>query len=339
MLGGVTVNILLGVFIYMMVLFVWGTKTLSNEQIPDGLYVAEAMQDYGFQQGDHILAINGKKEENIINFKNRLNINVGLIMRDVRTVKVRHQDGSTETLSLPEDIGSQLFQKGALPPFSYLIEPVVEEVQPNSPAEEAGFKKGDRFVSVDGIEMGTSQEFNNYKAAHPDKDLKLVISHNGQLREVTIKTNEENLVGVLFETGILNAGDKNYSLGESVTAGFSFGYWTLHDYVAQFKYVFTKKGATKVGGFGAIGSLFPDEWHWKSFWMTTAFISIIIAFMNILPIPALDGGHVMFLLYEIIAGRSPNEKFLEYAQMVGFFILIALVLFANGNDLYRYFFG
>ena len=117
--------------------------------------------------------------------------------------------------------------------------------------------------------------------------------------------------------------------------GFKDGYWTLRDYVYQFKYVFTKKGATQVGGFGAIGGMFPDAWNWQAFWHTTALISIILAFMNILPIPALDGGHVMFLLYEMITGRKPNEKFMEYAQMVGFFILIALVLYANGNDIYR----
>lgn len=339
MLGGVTVNILLGFVIYMMVLFVWGTKTLSNDQIPDGLYATEAVQEYGFQQGDHILAINGKPQKNLLDFKNRLKINKGLMMRDVKTVTVRHRDGNKETISLPDDIGSQLFQKGAMPPFSYLVEPVVEQVQPGSPAEKAGLKEGDRFVSVDGIAMKTSQDFNQYKAEHPDKSLNLEVSQDdGTTREVAIKTNEDNLVGVGFKRGILNAGDKSYSLGESISAGFSFGYWTLHDYVAQFKYVFTKKGATQVGGFGAIGSLFPNQWHWQAFWMTTAFLSIILAFMNILPIPALDGGHVMFLLYEIVAGRKPNEKFLEYAQMVGFFILIALVLFANGNDIYRYFF-
>jgi regulator of sigma E protease len=127
-------------------------------------------------------------------------------------------------------------------------------------------------------------------------------------------------------------------LAESIVEGFDFGYWTLHDYVVQFKYIFTKKGATQVGGFGAIGNLFPAQWDWKGFWSSTALISIILAFMNVLPIPALDGGHVMFLLYEMISGRKPNDKFMEYAQMFGFFLLLALVLFANGNDVYRWLF-
>ena len=124
-------------------------------------------------------------------------------------------------------------------------------------------------------------------------------------------------------------------MGESIAGGTSFGIDKLKDYAKQFKYVFTKEGATQVGGFGAIGNLFPGTWNWMSFWETTALISIILAFMNILPIPALDGGHVMFLLYEMVTGRKPNDKFMEYAQMIGFFLLIALVLFANGNDLYR----
>lgn len=128
---------------------------------------------------------------------------------------------------------------------------------------------------------------------------------------------------------------KEYSLAEAFPAGVSFGYWTLMDYASSMKFLFTKKGATEVGGFGTIAKLFPDSWDWQGFWLSTAFLSIILAFMNILPIPALDGGHVMFLLYEMITGRKPSEKFLEYAQMVGFFILIALLLYANGNDIYK----
>lgn len=157
-----------------------------------------------------------------------------------------------------------------------------------------------------------------------------------------VTPNEKGIIGVnSFGRDIVSQVGKTeikYSLGESVVGGISFGYNTLKDYVKQFKYVFTAKGATQVGGFGAIGNLFPDAWDWQSFWATTALISIILAFMNILPIPALDGGHVMFLLYEMVTGRKPNDKFMEYAQMVGFFILIALVLFANGNDIYRWLF-
>jgi len=129
-----------------------------------------------------------------------------------------------------------------------------------------------------------------------------------------------------------------YTFFESITEGYEMAYWTLMDYVGQFKYVFTSKGASQLGGFGAIGGLFPATWNWQGFWETTALISIILAFMNVLPIPALDGGHVMFLFYEMATGRKPNDKFMEYAQMFGFFLLISLVLYANGNDLYRWLF-
>ena len=133
---------------------------------------------------------------------------------------------------------------------------------------------------------------------------------------------------MIFET-------KKLGISESINQGFYKGYWTLYDYISQFKYVFSKKGASQLGGFGAIGSLFPPTWDWQGFWSSTALISIILAFMNLLPIPALDGGHVMFLIYEIISGRKPNDKFMEYAQIFGFFLLMSLVIYANGNDIYR----
>ena len=153
---------------------------------------------------------------------------------------------------------------------------------------------------------------------------------------IEILLNEDKKVGVFVQNNTAELFEhQNYSFAESITYGTSFGYWTLVDYISQFKYVFTKEGATQVGGFGAIGKLFPKKWDWQLFWMNTALISIILAFMNILPIPALDGGHVVFLLYEMVSGRKPNEKVLEYAQMVGFILLIALLLFANGNDIYR----
>src|SRR5690606_913940 len=185
-------------------------------------------------------------------------------------------------------------------------------------------------------------EFETIAKANNDKENILVINRENQLDTLKVTPNEKGTFGITFsrEELISKIGQTEitYSLGQSIVGGFGYGYNTLKDYVSQFKYVFTKKGATQVGGFGAIGSLFPDVWDWQRFWATTALISIILAFMNILPIPALDGGHVMFLLYEIVTGRKPNDKFMEYAQMVGFFILIALVLFANGNDLYRWLF-
>ena len=167
------------------------------------------------------------------------------------------------------------------------------------------------------------------------QDLTLVIERERAQQTLQFSTDEEGTIGVYPKYPNIKFNNEKLSLTESIIEGFDYGYWTLYDYVAQFQYIFTKKGASQLGGFGAIGNMFPSTWDWKGFWASTALISIILAFMNILPIPALDGGHVMFLTYEIITGRKPNDKFMEYAQMFGFFLLMALVLYANGNDLYR----
>jgi regulator of sigma E protease len=163
-----------------------------------------------------------------------------------------------------------------------------------------------------------------------------LVYQRGQSRDtVQLTTAADGTLGVYPQALPIKFTNEKLGIGASITEGFSYGYWTLYDYVAQFQYIFTKKGASQLGGFGAIGNMFPDTWNWKGFWASTALISIILAFMNVLPIPALDGGHVMFLAYEIITGRKPNDKFMEYAQMFGFFLLLTLVLYANGNDLYR----
>lgn len=346
MLGGVTVNIVLGFLIYMMVLFVYGENYLSPKVYENGLEISEVMKEYGFMDGDKILNVNGKPLDS------QIDINKFLLLRNVNSVEVEHINGATQSISIPEDIGQQLFQSGNFQPFSPVKLPMIDSVLADSPAAQAGLKKGDLITSVNGEKVTYWHEFREkikesqgeeveltYDSVEANPSLDRELSGDG-FGQVNITTNEEGNIGV-FTTSI-TADDiltRDYSFGESIGAGFDYAYWTLHDYVAQFKYVFTKKGATQVGGFGAIGSLFPDAWDWKSFWTTTAFISIILAFMNILPIPALDGGHVMFLLYEMISGRKPNEKVMEYAQMVGFFILIALVLFANGNDVYRWLTG
>ncbi|WP_339610884.1 RIP metalloprotease RseP [uncultured Planktosalinus sp.] len=332
MLGGVTVNIILGFLIYTLILFNYGRDFVTPETMPDGFAVHESFKEMGFQDGDQILKVNGEPFENVTD------INKYLLLRDVTTVEVLHQNGSTETISVPEDIGMTNFKAGILEPFVPLVNPVIDVVAPDSPAEKAGLQKEDRIVFVNGEETNFWHEFTQKVKSSTDEPVSLVVERNGEIINFDIKPDENNVIGVapLLNFDVVH---KKYTLWESITQGSSFGYDILRDYVAQFKYVFTQEGATQVGGFGAIGNLFPDTWDWYSFWMTTAFISIILAFMNILPIPALDGGHVVFLLYEMVSGRKPNEKVMEYAQMIGFFILIALVLFANGNDVYRWLFG
>lgn len=334
MLGGVTVNIILGFVIYMSILFFYGRDVVTKEDMPEGFAVAEAFQEFGFRDGDLILKVNGK------DFEYLSDLNKYLFLRDVKNLEVRHQDGTVETLTLPEDVGTEMFQKDILKPFEYMRSSVIDTVIPDYPAAKAGFLKGDQIVAVNEVPVAYWHEFTREVRKDASKINTVVVARNGSLDTLSVGTNETGQIGVNnYGREWLDKGTHlKYGLGESISAGFGYGYNILKDYVKQFKYVFTKKGATQVGGFGAIANLFPDQWDWLSFWQTTALISIILAFMNVLPIPALDGGHVMFLLWEMVTGRKPNDKFMEYAQMIGFFLLIALVLFANGNDIYRWLF-
>lgn len=334
MLGGVTVNIIVGFVIYMGILYFYGRDVTTNADIPQGFSVTEQFKEYGFRDGDQVLSVNGSPLEDV------MDINRYMFLRDVSKVEVKHSDGSVETISVPEDAGTKMFQSETHFPFVPRRAAVIDTVIPDYPAYKVGFQKNDKIIAINGTPVQFYDDFQNL-TSKKDENI-IVVSRNNSLDTLRVTPNEDGLIGVnSFGKDVreqVGQTEITYTLSESIVGGFSYGYNTLRDYVSQFKYVFTKKGATQVGGFGAIGNLFPDVWDWQSFWATTALISIILAFMNILPIPALDGGHVMFLLYEIVTGRKPNDKFMEYAQMVGFFILIALVLFANGNDIYRWLF-
>ncbi|PZD77460.1 RIP metalloprotease RseP [Mesonia sp. K7] len=331
MIGGVTVNVIVGFLIYAMILFTWGSGYVAKEDMPNGFSVSEHLKSLGFEDGDKILMVNGK------DFENQMDINKYMMLRDVETVTVEHQNGASETIGIPEDIGMDLFKKGAMESFSPNVKPIIDSVAPNSVAEKSGIQKGDLIISVNNQKTNTWLEFNEAKQKAADNKLEMMVVRNGNEEKISAVLGEDNTLGVLPFVDI-KISKKEYSIGESIVAGFDKAYWTITDYIAQFKFIFTQEGATQVGGFGAIGNLFPDAWNWPAFWETTAFISLALAFMNILPIPALDGGHIMFLMYEMVTGRKPNEKFLEYAQLAGFILLIALVLFANGNDIYRWLF-
>ncbi|GGE14096.1 RIP metalloprotease RseP [Psychroflexus salis] len=331
MLGGVTVNIVLGFLIYMMVLFVWGQNYVSPNSLSEGFTVSPIMEDLGFEDGDQIIKVNGKE------FENPIDINRHLLLRNIQEISVL-RDGNYTTIALPENIGMQLFEAGEIEmAFFPIIKPKIDSVLTDSPAGKAGLAKGDVIYELNGEEILNQVSLSQLMQDNGNATVEFKIARNGNFKTLSITPNEDDKIGIIYGSN-LKVETKTYGFAESITAGFDYGYWTLKDYITQFKYVFTEKGATQVGGFGAIGSLFPSGWDWQGFWMATALISIILAFMNILPIPALDGGHVMFLLYEMISGRKPNEKVMEYAQMVGFFLLIALVLFANGNDVYRWLF-
>lgn len=335
MLGGVTVNLIVGFLIYMMILFVWGRAYSHKEDIKYGFGVSATLEKYGFQQGDQILNVNGEP------LFDDLDISLYLLVRDVEYVEVLHADGTQETIRLPEDIGDELFQAGDLPPITPRNPFVVDSIAKDGAAWEGGMKKGDKIVALNGYKVDHFSDFAYALKKYAEDSLDVKVERDGREIVLRMKANDKGKLGFVAKNtddDFVKRNREEFSFLESISGGFKFGYWTLHDYVVQFKYIFTKKGAGQLGGFGAIGSLFPSQWNWEGFWRSTALISIILAFMNVLPIPALDGGHVAFLLYEMVTGRKPGDKFLEYAQMIGFFLLIALVLYANGNDIYRWLF-
>jgi regulator of sigma E protease len=331
MLGGVTVNLILGFLIYMMILFVWGKYTLASEELPLGMEPSPVVSQLGFEVGDQILTVDGKELENV------MEINKYFLLRDVSKVTLRRKNGTKTTLSIPKDIGSQMFESGEMFPFTPVVPAVLDSIIPNSPASLAGLQSDDKILNLNGTPISNWTDFKNLMT-ETSRTLQLVYERNRSIDTLSLTTSEDGTMGVYPKSNI-SFKLETLTLSESIVEGFDYGYWTLRDYVAQFKYIFTSKGASQLGGFGAIGNMFPSQWNWKGFWSSTALISIILAFMNILPIPALDGGHVMFLFYEIVTGRKPNDKFMEYAQMFGFFLLLALVLYANGNDLFRAFFS
>ncbi|MGI9540436.1 MAG: RIP metalloprotease RseP [Flavobacteriaceae bacterium] len=333
MLGGVTVNLILGFLIYMMILFVWGKNTLYTEELPLGMSPSPVAEEAGFEVGDQIINVDGKILDNVFE------INKLLFLRDVEKVTVKRRNGIQTTLNIPEGMGEKMFESGELMPLSPTTSTVLDSVIPNSPADLIGLQPGDRLISLNDQNIEYWNDLSALIKGKGKQEITLIIERERSSQTFQFSTDEEGTIGVYPKYPIINFNNEKLSLGKSIVEGFDYGYWTLYDYVSQFQYIFTKKGASQLGGFGAIGNMFPDTWDWKGFWASTALISIILAFMNILPIPALDGGHVMFLVYEIVTGRKPNDKFMEYAQMFGFFLLMALVLFANGNDLYRLIFN
>ncbi|WP_282159977.1 RIP metalloprotease RseP [Ulvibacterium marinum] len=344
MLGGVTVNFVLAVLIYIGMAYAYGDQYVPMDSLKDGIAVIEPEigDEIGIQTGDKIIAVDGNEIEEFGKvFMEILSGNSITIERDGRTIEKE----------IPVDfIATLLEDEDRIRFLSYRLPFVIAQVPKESHNMDSGFKELDEVVAVNGSPVTYRDEIIPYLEANKGGNLDLTIKREDGTTEVlSAKVNEEGKLGValggltmeeLADRGLFKIETKKYSFFEAIPAGIDKGVTTLSGYVKQLKKIFNPEtGAYKgVGGFAAIGGLFPSTWDWPAFWNTTAFISIILAFMNILPIPALDGGHVTFLLYEMVTGRKPSDKFLEYAQMVGFFLLIALLLFANGNDLYKWLF-
>lgn len=332
MLGGVTVNLVLGFFIYMMIVFAWGTEKVSSEGLKYGFSVSLIMEDLGFQQGDKVLSVDGEVLDNV------LDVNKHILVRGITKIEVLHQNGIVETINLPIDLDQQLFAADQMSAFTVRFPAVVDSVFADMPGLKAGMIKGDSIVLINGNPIFFWDEMTSTLTENKNKTIQVGVYRKDSLIQLSVALDSTAKIGIqpfVDEEEIVTSEKVSYGFFESIAKGFGYGYWTLHDYVVQFKFVFTEKGSTAIGGFASIGKMFPSTWDWMAFWERTALISIILAFMNILPIPALDGGHVMFLLFEMITGRVPSEKFLIRAQIVGIVILLSLLLYANGMDIYR----
>lgn len=340
MCGGVIVNMLLGILIYIFVIFAWGESKIDPNTLSAGMSTHPILHEYGFQPGDVVLAAEGEVIDDADD------VNREIMLRGARRFEVKHADGTMENLELPEDIDYVLFKAGIMKPLDYRVKSnVIDSILPESESNAFGIlENGDQFITIAGQPITYFDETVAilYKNKNKPVDIQFVRGTDTLIRQVQVS--ETGTIGfapraekIMVEKEDIQQFD--YSFGESIGAGTAYGLATLGDYVGQLKYLFTEKGASSIGGFGAIGNMFPAAWDWQQFWENTALISIILAFMNILPIPALDGGHVVFLIYEMITGKEAPQKVLEVAQYIGIVLLLTLMVYANGNDLYKAIFG
>ncbi len=329
MTGGVINNFILAILIYSGIAWYWGERTIPYQNAYEGMDFTPAAQSLGFRNGDVLLTADGR----LIDSKER-----GAIynMLDSKHVEVLRNHRDTVTLIMPANAVTSLPQDD--PFMAYRVPVFVKQVMPGEPAAKAGLQEGDRIIAVGDSLTPAYTEFVPALAAYGGKEVPLTLLRgNDTVMTVATPTPAGKLgFGLMGPIDVFRCDTTQYGFFQSIPIGIGNGTDMLTTYVGSLKHVFTKEGAESIGGFGAIGNLFPAKWDWRTFWEMTAFLSIILAFMNIIPIPALDGGHVAFLLWEVVTRRKPSEKFMEYAQMVGMFLLLALLIYANSNDIYRF---
>ena len=335
MLGGVMVNFLLAIVIYVAVLFNWGEEYLPAENVKYGVVVDSLSMVMGLQNGDQILSLDNEPVDNFYH------IIPDIVLNGIKTIQVR-RNGKLVSLNIPESAIPALIKgKAHLDPRIPFSPYIINGYTKNSPAKKAGVKVNDELLEINGETFEYYDEFQNYLSRNIQIDeVTLKLKRDGEIMDIPVRLNDAHMIGISRDiSGFFEFRQIKYSFLESIPAGINKGVETLGKYIKQFKLIFSPgtKAYESLGGFITIGNIFPGVWDWHAFWNLTAFLSIILAFMNILPIPALDGGHVMFLLYEVVTGRKPGDKFMEYAQLTGMVILIALLLFANGNDVIRLF--
>jgi regulator of sigma E protease len=339
MLGGVIVNLILGFLIYSAVLYVWGEKYLPNKNLTDGIWCVDPIaRDIGFRNGDKIISINGIEPNRFED-----------IYREIifgGTVKVL-RDNQADSFLVPKDFIGSLVKERNVMLFYPRVPFIIREIPDTSINAGAGLKPRDQVLGINGKPIRFYDEYLSIVDTLTPGRITLDVLRNDTRLPVEVSLSDNRKIEVLSiipdfdeleKLNLYKLETNKFNIISAFPAGFKLARERLSFYIKQFKLIFDfKTGAYKgLGGFGTIGGLFPREWEWQSFWEITAFLSLILAFMNVLPIPALDGGHVTFLLYEMVTRRKPSEKFLEYAQIVGMVIIFGLLIFANTNDILRW---
>ncbi|PSR13302.1 MAG: RIP metalloprotease RseP [Bacteroidetes bacterium] len=340
MMGGVTVNFFLGLLIFAGVLWYYGQSYLPTENVKYGIAVDSIGYEIGLREGDNILAINGQAFDK---FNSRTLLRE-IVINNANTIEVRR---AGENMDIPIDnrfvgVLSSYENKG-ISLFMPRVPFVAAKFSADSPAKTAGMEVKDSIIALNGTPTPFFTDFVTAIAPYKGQEVTVTVSRNGVARDLTLTTTDEAKIGVYpaDPTYFFPTKRQEYSLAQAIPAGAALGWGTLTDQLKAFGQMFRGKikASESLGGFASIGGMFGNEWVWERFWTMTAILSLILAFMNLLPIPALDGGHVMFLLYEAVSGRKPSDKFMEYATLAGFVVVIGLVIFANGLDIKRIFFG
>ena len=334
MVGGVAVNVLLAMVIYAMILFVWGDHYLKTENLKYGIECSDLAKEKGFKNGDKILTIDG------VYYENFSDIPEAILISGVSEVLV-DRNGETVSISIPSNLIEQFIEKNESR-FIWMAWPyIAQKFEDGSVAEASGVLAGDQLIAINGKEALYFSEYDTILPSLAGQEIQLSVLRGLDTLHYNMTLSETGKIGVygVPPSELISYDHREYGFFESFPAGTAMAMDKLDSYVQQMKLILNPEtGAWKgLGGFISIGKQYSPEWDWYSFWNFTAFLSIILAFMNILPIPALDGGHVMFLLGEMITGRKPSDKLLEYAQITGFIILLSLLLLANGQDIIKLF--
>jgi regulator of sigma E protease len=335
MTGGVIFNFVSAMLIYVLVLFAWGETYLPTANVKYGIVTDSTGYELGLRNGDKILSVDNRKVENF------MEIIPDIVLNNRQTIQVE-RNGEALDIEIPKSfIPLMLKGKGLISYRIPFFPMTIKAFEKESPAKDAGMMDADVITGIDSIKFTYADEFQNYLKEHRNRPVVINLLRKGEPENVTVSPTDAGMLGISY-TGtqldeVFELNTLQYGFLESIPAGIDKGFKTIADYLKQFKLLFSRhtKAYESLGGFITIGNIFPGVWDWQAFWNLTAFLSIILAIMNILPIPALDGGHVMFLLFEVVTGRKPSDKFLEYAQIAGMILLLSLLIFANGNDILR----